>query len=326
MKTLQANVYPYQAKTKKLQGSAKGDLQQLSLQRKQAALEREYRLQKSLSEECEDLGVDEPSTSDLFPEADLLFDSNHSPSSDQSSQDLVKRPAQQAVKVQSESKASAIGLFCDDEPMRTDFLFEPIEYQGTTELEYEQAPQDLTNGQNSANSNQSSEDNTLLQTSTTMSDVTIPSPISLDPYGDNSPPPVNKCKFKYTNRKKVERSKQPESWPIEISSSEDTTCSAERKSTSPEDYSSDKHIQNVACEEDLDEYTIVPDIELKDEMDCKSLHCEEAANCPSGRGARRSVKKLCSCCNGSSKAARKRPTSRPHTPFAHKKTVLAKKR
>lgn len=56
-------------------------------ERKNAALERELKLQKSLSEECEDLGVDEPSTSDLFPEADLLFDNNHSPSFDHSSQD-----------------------------------------------------------------------------------------------------------------------------------------------------------------------------------------------------------------------------------------------
>lgn len=40
---------------------------------KQIALEKQLRLQKSLSEECEDLGVDEPE--DLFPEADLLFDS-----------------------------------------------------------------------------------------------------------------------------------------------------------------------------------------------------------------------------------------------------------
>lgn len=47
----------------------------------------EMKIQKSLSEECEDLGVDEPSTSDLFPEADLLFDTNHSPSFDHSSQD-----------------------------------------------------------------------------------------------------------------------------------------------------------------------------------------------------------------------------------------------
>lgn len=56
-------------------------------QQRMTDYERELRLQKSLSEECEDLGVDEPSTSDLFPEADLLFDPNHSPSFDQSSQD-----------------------------------------------------------------------------------------------------------------------------------------------------------------------------------------------------------------------------------------------
>ncbi|XP_015599580.1 uncharacterized protein LOC107269825 [Cephus cinctus] len=63
------------------------ELLQQRMERKAAAIERELRLQKSLSEECEDLGVDEPSTSDLFPEADLLFDTNHSPSFDHSSQD-----------------------------------------------------------------------------------------------------------------------------------------------------------------------------------------------------------------------------------------------
>lgn len=62
------------------------ELMQQRVERK-AAYERELKLQKSLSEECEDLGVDEPSTSDLFPEADLLFDTNHSPSFDHSSQD-----------------------------------------------------------------------------------------------------------------------------------------------------------------------------------------------------------------------------------------------
>lgn len=64
-----------------------------TLQRKQAAIERELRLQKSLSEECEDLGVDEPSASDLFPEAEILFDyeekvkkkESHSSNSSQSS-------------------------------------------------------------------------------------------------------------------------------------------------------------------------------------------------------------------------------------------------
>lgn len=48
------------------------DLSHRNLHHQQAALERELRLQKSLSEECEDLGVDEPEN--LFPEADLLFD------------------------------------------------------------------------------------------------------------------------------------------------------------------------------------------------------------------------------------------------------------
>ncbi|KAL6265503.1 hypothetical protein P5V15_002299 [Pogonomyrmex californicus] len=62
------------------------ELMQQRIERK-TAYERELKLQKSLSEECEDLGVDEPSTSELFPEADLLFDTNHSPSFDHSSQD-----------------------------------------------------------------------------------------------------------------------------------------------------------------------------------------------------------------------------------------------
>lgn len=62
-------------------------IQQQRAEKKAAAYERELKMQKSLSEECENLGIDEPSTSDLFPEADLLFDTNHSPSFDQSSQD-----------------------------------------------------------------------------------------------------------------------------------------------------------------------------------------------------------------------------------------------
>lgn len=41
--------------------------------RTSSIIERELRLQKSLSEECEDLGVDEPSTSDLFPDAFISF-------------------------------------------------------------------------------------------------------------------------------------------------------------------------------------------------------------------------------------------------------------
>jgi hypothetical protein len=62
-------------------------LERIEMHQKMARLERELRLQKSLSEECEDLGVDEPSTSELFPEADLLLDPNSSPSFEQTMQD-----------------------------------------------------------------------------------------------------------------------------------------------------------------------------------------------------------------------------------------------
>ena len=81
--------YPNKGGMTKSQSNPRLDreLLQQRIERKAAALERELRLQKSLSEECEDLGVDEPSTSDLFPEADLLFDTNHSPSFDHLSQD-----------------------------------------------------------------------------------------------------------------------------------------------------------------------------------------------------------------------------------------------
>lgn len=50
--------------------------------RKPTTIEKEFFNQKSFSEECADLGVDEPIASDLFPEADLLFDSG-SPKFDQ---------------------------------------------------------------------------------------------------------------------------------------------------------------------------------------------------------------------------------------------------
>jgi hypothetical protein len=51
--------------------------------RRPATIEKEsFFNQKSFSEECADLGVDEPIASDLFPEADLLFDSG-SPKFDQ---------------------------------------------------------------------------------------------------------------------------------------------------------------------------------------------------------------------------------------------------
>lgn len=101
----------------------KQDVHQLSLQRKQAAIERELRLQKSLSEECEDLGVDEPSASDLFPEADLLFDNNQSsPSFEQIG---TKRTALLTEINKEESK-----LFSGDDSssVGANLLFESIEY------------------------------------------------------------------------------------------------------------------------------------------------------------------------------------------------------
>lgn len=334
------------------------ELHQLSLQRKQAVLERELHLQKSLSEECEDLGVDEPSTSDLFPEAELLFDSNHSPSFDQSSQDLVKRPTITASAIQTannvqqqneikDEKTTTMTLFSDDEnssSLRTD-LFEYVEYTNETDIDYEQNQQ-LTNGQSSSTSNESGsscEDNTLLQNCASMSDVTINSPVSPDLYAANTPPSLHKYKIKYSNKKKSERIKQQtDNWnEVEVSSSEDTTGSTElgkSASDSPEPCSN-KRTHSISCDDELSDgssYKVVrvaiskTDL-LKDDESCEEMmHCEDDLdNSPNNRRARRSVKKLCSCCNGSQDegaASRKRPNSRPHTPSPHKKAFLNKKR
>lgn len=110
------------------------DVHQLSLQRKQAAIERELRLQKSLSEECEDLGVDEPSTSDLFPEADLLFDNNQSPSFEQIAPKravLLTEISKEETKLFSGEDSSSVGA---------SLLFESIEY-ATPDTVFEYGPQ-----------------------------------------------------------------------------------------------------------------------------------------------------------------------------------------
>lgn len=52
--------------------------------------------QKSLSEECEDLGVDSPSASDLFPEAELLFAASPSSQFDQSQDGCILQAANHA--------------------------------------------------------------------------------------------------------------------------------------------------------------------------------------------------------------------------------------
>lgn len=293
----------------------------MTLQRKQAALDRELRLQKSLSEECEDLGVDEPSTSDLFPEADLLFDSNHSPSFDQTGQDLSKKTLIQD---------KTITLFSDDDnssSLRTDFLFDSVQYQTESELQYEQSRQ-ITNGQSGNESGSSCEDTTLLQNCASMSDVTLNSPISPE-FNDNPTHMMNKYKFKYSNRKKTERHKQVETWTAagEVSSSEDTMCSELGKiAHSPKSFV----IKSSSCDEDEEFKFVRVSISKTDlareEESCEELHYEDDLDSPSGRGARRSVKKMCSCCNGSQEGNRKRPSSQPHNPVLHKKAFLNKKR
>ncbi|KAJ8923694.1 hypothetical protein NQ315_010275, partial [Exocentrus adspersus] len=309
-KNFRSHVTYYTNKTKKTYV----DPQKIDEMQKQAAMERELRLQKSLSEECEDLGVDEPSTSDLFPEADLLFDSNHSPSFDQA-HDIIKRTPQSGeVK---EVKA-AMNLFSDDETsssLRTD-LFEYVEYQ-TVETELDYQARQLMNGTTASNESGSSggEDNTLLPKCATMSEVTLNSPISPELYTETS---LNKYKFKYSNRKKGERAKVNDVAGEVVSSSEDTVGSSE--------------LGKINCEDDS--YKVVhvaitkADI-VKEERKCE-LHCDEDLDSPSGRGARRSVRKLCSCCNGSQDGniSRKRPhSSRPQTPASpHKKAFLNKKR
>lgn len=317
------NMYTVHGKVKKAQaGPQKLDreLQQLCLQRKQAALERELRLQKSLSEECEDLGVDEPSTSDLFPEADLLFDSNHSPSFDQSSQDVVRRSINSH---ENKEESSKLTLFSDE-----DFLFERNEYQATeTGLEYNDQGKLLANGQTETNTEPCAacEDNTLLQTCTSMSDVTLNSPISPDTYNATTPPPLNKYIHKYSNRKK-DRLKQVENWPADVSSSEDTTGSTELVKSSSR---SPELCSNKRSDEELSDGSFkLVRVDIS-KTDCDEVHCSEDVDCSlSGRGARRSVKKMCSCCNGSQdlNASRKRPAPQPHTPTAHKKAFPNKKR
>lgn len=292
--------------------------------RKQAALERELRLQKSLSEECEDLGVDEPSTSDLFPEAELLFDANHSPSFDQSSQDLVKR----SIHTQDGKDETKLTLFGDD-----DFLFETGEYRRGAEndLEYdEDRSRLLTNGQSGTSTESESpcEDATLLQTCTSMSDVTLNSPISPDTYHATTPPHLNKYVHKYSNRKKSDKVKQVENWSAEVSSSEDTTGSTELVKCSSR---SPDICTNKPSDEELSDESYKVRVAIS-KTECSELHCTGDADCSlNRRGARRSVKKLCSCCNGNNQEgaiSRKRPAPQPQpqTPTPQKKVFPSKKR
>ncbi|XP_061724844.1 LOW QUALITY PROTEIN: uncharacterized protein LOC133530791 [Cydia pomonella] len=68
-----------------------------ALRHKYAILEHELRLQKSLSEECEDLGVDSPSASELFPEAELLFANSPAHEHNQEHHSHTPQPLQSSI-------------------------------------------------------------------------------------------------------------------------------------------------------------------------------------------------------------------------------------
>lgn len=263
---------------------------------KQAAIERELRLQKSLSEECEDLGVDEPSASDLFPEADLLFDSNHSPSYEQGGQ-----------KIQTIVKGKeGLHLFSDDEnsgSLRND-LFDYVEYHPPI------SGNEPVNGNNSVvDSSAARDDCTLLPSCAAISEVTLNSPIPPD-YTDNSH--SIKYRFKYSNRKKGEKmvKTQQEGWHEEVTSS-----------------------QNVMQEEApmaIQEETVVDtleDVELS--QGNKSDHCPIHGGIEASRNCKKIGRKTCLCLNGSRNVynPRKRMNSpKGHTPVSNKKLAINKKR
>lgn len=148
-----------------------------------------------------------------------------------------------------------------------------------------------------------------------MSDMTLNSPAGDDPYLEQQPS-ANKYKYKYSNRKKLERHKQQETWPQEASSSEDTTGSTDMKRSSH----SPEMCSNKRCDE-----AEKGSPNSKDEEECD----EHVENSVCGRGARRSAKKSgCSCCNGTGEmpASRKRTAAQLHMQAPHKKAFLSKKR
>ncbi|XP_030762318.1 uncharacterized protein LOC115887126 isoform X2 [Sitophilus oryzae] len=301
-KVFKNNAIYYAIRTKKTTSKKlDSDLQ------KQAAIERELRLQKSLSEECEDLGVDEPSTSDLFPEADLLFDSNHSPSYEQSGQKIQVTEAK--------AKAS-MNLFSDDEnssPMRND-LFDYVEYQVEADV-------GQVNGDGSVNAAASSgDDTTLVPNCATISEVTLNSPISPD-YTDTTHT-VNKYKYKYTNRKKCEKGTkaQTENTWSEVTSSEDIL-----------------QVLQEGTPISVQEETVVDDgtIQVQTLVEEKRALEADQTKCPfhgiPDRTSRRTSRKPCSCLNGSkspgaSNIKKRVNAGKPQAPIPNKKPLVAKKR
>lgn len=184
----------------------------------------------------------------------------------------------------------------------------------------------VSNGQSSVSNDTASsgEDNTVLHQCASVSDMTLNSPATDDPYLEQQPS-ANKYKYKYSNRKKLERHKQQEIWPQEASSSEDTTGSTDMKRSSH----SPEMCSNKRCDEELE----IPDKDspnTKEEEGCVETRCEKhVENSVCGRGARRVAKKSgCSCCNGAGElpVTRKRTAAQIHMQAPQKKAFLGKKR
>ncbi|XP_066259862.1 uncharacterized protein [Euwallacea similis] len=267
---------------------------------KQAAIERELRLQKSLSEECEDLGVDEPSTSDLFPEADLLFDSNHSPSYEQKIQTT-----------ETKTKDHGMHLFSDDEnseSLRND-LFEYMGYQAPVE-----SGVDRRNGNGNVEMASSCDDSTLLPNCATISEVTLSSPIS-SIHGDSTHA-SSKYKYKYSNKKKSSLNKQTDGWQEEeVTSSEDTLEVLKESEIS-------------AATQEKTVVIMESTLNLEDSASPRCPVHENSLTLDAIRSPRKIVRKGCSCVNGSRSVNVCNPRKRVNSqsPVPNKKLSLSKKR
>ncbi|XP_017782163.1 PREDICTED: uncharacterized protein LOC108566683 isoform X2 [Nicrophorus vespilloides] len=317
--------------------------QQFGTHRRQAAMDREIRLQKSLSEECEDLGVDEPNSCDLFPEA-VLFDAHNSPSFDQTSQELLRRTSVLHAQQQDKADDQKLTLFADD-----DLMFDASHHPSVdVKKQYSQKELRMThkvviNGQCSvasavpvpsatvtaaiAATTGQCKDNTLLQTCTSMSDVTLSSPLSPEKYHANTPPATNKSMLKYSNKKRADR-KPTDNWPIEVSSSEDvTTGSSDRmKSSNSSDNCANK---NSRSDEDVSDNALKKVVHISiSKTECSDNHCDSDCDSVSGRGSRKSSRNKCTCNNGMTEVcsnSRKRPsTQQQHISNPHKKAFSTK--
>ncbi|XP_050313058.1 uncharacterized protein LOC126748101 isoform X2 [Anthonomus grandis grandis] len=316
IRPLKNNAVYYAIKTKKPLIKKDAEVQ------KQAAIERELRLQKTLSEECEDLGVDEPSTSDLFPEADLLFDTNHSPSYYQAGQKLQSTEAK--------PKSSSSMQFSDDEnsgSLRND-LFEYVEYQH---------PQ--VNGNNSMIQSSGCYDATLLPNSGTMSEVTLSDPMSSE-YSDTTHL-LNKYKYKYSNRKKGEKVNLKVPKP-HLDNSQEVTSTESVLDVAPIGLETAQEFPKHKLKEDIldhkeeklelevpldHEETVVTETIRSPEPDLK-YRCMIHGGIDSNKTSRKFSKKSCHCFKNGSKSPCNIVSplkKKPNSPISSQETVTIKK-